>query len=148
MEDKPHPISLLQVFFTRTVVLSVPDHEITEDRLHHPAHNNIELEKVPETENRYAVTMRTIVNADQDNSDPYFIDMECIGVFEVSTELSEEDARRGVTITAHNVLYGAIRECTSWLTGRHAYGNLTLGLSVLKKKSNQTDTPPPELPAK
>ena len=140
MEDKPHPISLVQVFFTRTVVLSVPDHEITDEKLHYAPLNNIDLEKVPDVENRYAVTMRTIVNPDQDTADPYFIDMECVGLFDVVPDISEEEARRGVTITAHNVLYGAIRECVSWLTGRHPYGNLTLGLSVLKKRD---DPPPP-----
>lgn len=34
-------------------------------------------------------------------------------------------------ITAHSVLYGAIREAVSWITGRHPYGQISLGLSIL-----------------
>ncbi|MFZ3160606.1 MAG: hypothetical protein WBI05_11840 [Rhodoferax sp.] len=34
--------------------------------------------------------------------------------------------------TAHNVLYGAIREAVSWLTARQPYGAVMLGLSVLQ----------------
>jgi hypothetical protein len=58
--------------------------------------------------------------------------MECIGDFEADAGLSDEEAERGVLITANSVLYGAIREAVSWLTGRQAFGSITLGLSVLR----------------
>ena len=52
-------------------------------------------------------------------------------------QLTEEEALRGVTITAHSVLYGAIRETVAWLTGRQVYGSLLLGLSVLRNKKQE-----------
>ena len=58
--------------------------------------------------------------------------MECLGIFLADPKLTKEEAMRGVTITAHGVLYGAIREAVAWITGRQPFGPLILGLSVLK----------------
>jgi len=79
--------------------------------------------------------MHTLLNQDGDPAAPYIIDMECIGMFIVDESLAAEEAARGVTITAHSVLYGAIREAVSWITGRQPYGQLMLGLSILRPKS-------------
>jgi hypothetical protein len=65
--------------------------------------------------------------------------MECVGMFIVDETLPPEEAVRGVTITAHSVLYGAIREAVSWITGRQPYGQLMLGLSVLRPKTQDEE---------
>jgi len=133
--EKPHPISLNQLFFTRSVVIAIPEHEQKNNgELKHLPENAINVQKIEDQPTHYLATMRTIVNNESDNVDPYFIDMECVGIFTVSTDLDDAEAQRAVTITAHSVLYGAIREAIIWITGRQPYGGLTLGLSVLKPK--------------
>ncbi|MFM2276239.1 MAG: hypothetical protein RL211_2111 [Pseudomonadota bacterium] len=98
--------------------------------------NNIQVGKVDGQKGQYNASMRTVVNPSMDASSPYHIDMECIGVFLADDTLSEEEALRGVTITAHSVLYGAIRESVLWLTSRQPFGPLMLGLSVLRPASS------------
>lgn len=136
--DKPHPIALAQVFFSRMVVLAIPEHESLEDgKANILPTNSIHVQMIEGIPGRWVATMRTILNPDRDPIDPYFIDMECVGAFDVSEELPYDEAHRAVTITAHNVLYGAIRESVSWLTGRSAHGPFMLGLSILKPKTSE-----------
>lgn len=73
--------------------------------------------------------MSSKYNINGDSAYPYIIDMECIGFFSVDSKLSKDEAMRGVMITAHGVLYGAIREAVAWITGRQPFGPLMLGLS-------------------
>ncbi|MNR26436.1 hypothetical protein D3C85_1436470 [compost metagenome] len=76
--------------------------------------------------------MRCIMNASLDAALPYSIDMECVAQLTTDGTLTEDEAKRGVYITAHSVLYGAIREAVLWITSRQPYGPLQLGLSVLQ----------------
>ena len=133
--DKPHPITLNQVFFTRTVVVAMPEHKAPDKGpIKHLPENSLDVSLLPEMQGHYVATMRTRINSDSDSSDPYLVDMECVGFFTVDESLNDADAKRGVTITAHTVLYGAIRESIAWITGRHPHGPLILGLSVLQSK--------------
>jgi len=131
-----HPISLEQVFFTRTVVIAIPDHERGESTTMGAPENTIDVTAMQDSPRRYLATMRTVLNQAADPQFPYSIDMECLGIFAADETLSVEDALRGVTITAHSVLYGAIRESVSWITGRHPYGPVSLGLSILRPQQN------------
>lgn len=146
MSDKQpsHPITLEQVFFTRSSVISVPGHQPVSGLITSAPENAIEVKKTEGTTGHYAASMRTVINQSYDKAYPYAIDMECVGVFFADNTLSETEALRGVTITAHSVLYGAIREATAWLTGRQPYGTLMLGLSILKGKPPESvDKPVP-----
>lgn len=134
---KPHPISLQQVFFVRSVVVATPNHQPDPKALAAGPENSISVNKDPEQKNLYQAQMRCIMNASLDVALPYSIDMECIAQLTTDGSLSEEEAARGVYITAHSVLYGAIREAVLWITSRQPYGPLQLGLSVL-----QSATPP------
>ena len=118
--------------FTRSVVIAIPDHQPSNhaEKILGPV-NAINLVPIDGQEGKYQVGMSSKFNADEDVAYPYIIDMECIGVFSVDTKLSKEEATRGVMITAHSVLYGAIREAVAWITGRQPFGQLMLGLSVL-----------------
>ena len=130
--EKPHPISLQEVFFVRSVVVAIRGHTPGEVRLSATPINNIEVSVEDEKSRKYNASMRTVVNPNSEATSPYFIDMECVARLTADETLSPEEALRGVTITAHSVLYGAIRESVSWLTARQPYGALMLGLSVLK----------------
>lgn len=130
-----HPISLERVLFTRSSVISLPEHNPSaRHATQHQPVNSITIDSIAETPGRYLATMSMVLNAEGDPTDPYMIDMECIGVFTADDTLSEEDRQRGLMITAHSVLYGAIREAVAWLTSRQAYGALSLGLSILSSK--------------
>ena len=94
--------------------------------------NKIDLAAIEDNPGHYQVTMRSTFNSSGDPSAPYTIDMQCVGLFIADSSLSPEEAPRAVTITAHNVLYGAIREAIAWITGRQPFGTLVLGLSVLQ----------------
>ncbi len=140
-----HPISLGQVFFTRSIVIAVPGHELGPDQAPLLPENTISLKKIenpPGPRRSYMGTMRTVMNIAADKAFPYSVDMECVAVLEVDDTLNEEDAFRGAHITAHSVLYGAIREAIAWITGRHPYGQVTLGLSILKAGNKASDPAP------
>ena len=143
---KPHPISLEDLFFVRSIVIAVPAHNPTNKRIAVGPENSIGVVKLEGEGRRYEGKMRTVMNLAADPQYPYSVDMECFAHFTVDDTLSDEDANRGVYITAHNVMYGAIREAVSWISGRQPYGPLQLGLSVLTSApsagppaSNKTD---------
>lgn len=139
-----HPITLERVLFTRSVVIALQEHKpIESNKLIHGPINEINVQLMDDQPKHYAVTMRTRVNTESDPVDPYMIDMECIGFFIVDDTLTSDDALRGVTITGHSVLYGAIREAIAWITGRQPHGQLALGLSVLAAKPGATAAPKP-----
>jgi preprotein translocase subunit SecB len=137
MEQPIHPIVLDRVFFTRSIVVATPDHEPGDGPLSIAPENKIDVALVKEGDEprRYIATMQSVLNSGGDKSSPYTIDMECVGMFIiVDKSLSPEEAVHAVMITAHSVLYGAIREAVAWITGRQPYGQLMLGLSVLRPK--------------
>lgn len=132
---EPHPISLETVVFTKTFVQAVAGHEAKEDgdrSLAVQPENNINVKKLEARPGAYAATMTSVFNPTLDKTAPYYFDMECFAVLRADASLSEADAVRGVTITAHNVLYGAIRETVAWMTARQPFGPFLLGLSVLR----------------
>lgn len=133
-----HPIRLDKVFFTRSVVISIPEHKPNGGIIAQGPENKIDLSKVEGDQRLFQATMRTTQNTIGDASMPYVIDMECVGLFFVDDSLSEEDALRGTMITAHSVLYGAIREAVAWITGRQPFGQLMLGLSILQAKQPES----------
>lgn len=140
MSESKHPIQLEQVLFTRSIVIAVRDHKPgNKAQLGIGPENTINLIPVDGQDNRYQVSIGTKFNINGDLAYPYIVDMECIGVFSVDSKLPKDEAVRGVTITAHGVLYGAIREAVAWITGRQPFGPLMLGLSVLR--SPQQDQP-------
>jgi len=127
-----HPIVFEHLFFVRSIVIAVPSHVPGADLLPIGPENTIHVSKIEGDDRRYEGKMRTVMNLGADPQYPYSIDMECFAHFVVDDTLTDEEANRGVHITAHNVLYGAIREAVSWITGRQPYGPLQLGLSVLR----------------
>lgn len=136
------PVDLNQVYFTRSIVISnpnfIPDGN---PKTTITPNNSINVQKVENSDSEYVVTMRMIFNPDNDPASGYSIDMECVGLFSV-TGLPDEEALRAVTIVGHSVVYGAIREAVLWITGRHPFGPLSLGVSVLeprKKTENKSD---------
>ena len=138
METISHPVTLERYFFTRSVVVTVDSHRPGEGVLSIGPENKIDLAALEDNPGHYQVTMRSTFNSNGDPSAPYTIDMQCVGLFVADSSLSPEDAPRVVTNTAHNVLYGAIREAIAWITGRQPFGTLVLGLSVLQPRSDST----------
>ena len=135
-----HPISLVNLQFVRTHVESIPGYQA--DGLMDPGEvkNNITFTPPDEGSDMWFAHMTTVVNQDANPSHPYRIEIDAIAHLKADMEeLSVEDAAKGVAITAHSVLYGAIRETVMWITGRHPFGSLMLGLSVLTPP-----TPPSE----
>lgn len=142
MSDYNHPIQLERVMFTRSIVVAIPDYKPSDPAQINPGpENSINALPIDGQEGKYQVSMGTKLNINGDPAYPYIIDMECIAVFSVDPKLTLEEAMTGVTITGHNVLYGAIREAVAWITGRQPFGQLMLGLSVLRPAQQE---PPKE----
>ena len=137
MSKVDFPVSLDSYFFTRTHVESIPGHDPTKPGGALRPDNNISLNEIPNEPHVFQAVMRTLINAERDPKYPYFIDMECVAFLRVVETLPPDEARRGVMMIGHNVLYGAIREAVSWVTGNHPYGKLTLGLSILRGPQEQ-----------
>ena len=140
-EVDKHPIMLRQVFFTKSIVCANPKHTPGEFGSVVGPNNKIDAARMEGNERLYQAKMATLIDDTGDPSQPYQIDMECIGIFEVDRALSEEEAKRVVFITAHSVLYGAIREAVSWITSRQPHGPLTLGLSILGPQVAKSESP-------
>ncbi len=132
----PHPIQLQKLFFTRSIVTAVPNHEPA-GQLLEGTDNSLTCNPIKDRPGYFNASMQAVMNPSGNKAQPYVIDMQCIGEFFADSTLDEETALRGVYITAHSVLYGAIREAVSWITARQPYGPVLLGLSVLK-----SSTPP------
>lgn len=137
MEPKEFPILLEKVFFTRSTVVAMPQFKPGADVNFDPE-NQLDLAEIEGEKNRFLATMRTVINKDQNQSQPYMIDMECIAMFTVKDQLEGDEAKRGTALVAHNVLYGALREAICTITARQPYGPVLLGLSLL-----QSNAPPP-----
>ena len=132
MDPKPHPVVLENVYFTRSIVVAIPEYKPDESVLADSPANSIDIAAIDADAGRYVATMRMVMNQEGGPSAPYLIDMESIGTFVVDKALPPEEAQRAVMITAHSVLYGAIREAVAWITGRQPHGQVMLGLSILK----------------
>lgn len=131
-DPNPHPIQLEQLVFLRSSVIAVAEHVPSPGLPTEPPQNHIQVDKIEGQPGRYSVTMKTLVNPSMDKASPYCVDMECLAVLLADATLNEDEALRGVTITGHSVLFGAIREAVAWITGRQPYGPILLGLSILK----------------
>ncbi|MES2611502.1 MAG: hypothetical protein V4679_14745 [Pseudomonadota bacterium] len=131
MSDSKHPVDLETLFFTKCSVSAVPNHIESETKDSGEIANHIEIHPTDDTGRKWTAMMRTVVNAEKDPAWPYHVEMEAVAFLATDETLDEATARRGVLITAHNVLFGAIRENVLWITGRQPYGPLMLGLSVL-----------------
>lgn len=141
-EEKPHPIQLQRLLFTKSIVEALEGHEIGPVIVPAPT-NKFSVVRDPEHKKHWQVSIRTLVNEARDVKYPYYVDMECLAQFVVDDTLNDDEAHRAAMITGHNVLYGAVREAVGWITGRQIYGSLVLGLSVLRPVA-----PEPVEPAK
>lgn len=137
-QETPHPISLEQVLFLKVQVAAVPGHVFQEDANAAEPENSLQVQEIEGDEGRYQAMMTTVVNPEGDKNYPYQIDVQCMAILHADDTLDKKEALRGVTITAHSVLFGAIRETVAWLTGRQPYGPLMLGLSVLRPRKPQS----------
>lgn len=133
-----HPIQLVDVVFTRVHVEAVAKHSPPDPPELGNISNQLTVEKPKEPGGQYQAVMRTVINKEGNTDHPYIIDIECHAILTADATLTPQEAHRGVTITAHSVLYGAIRETMAWLTGRQPYGPVVIGLSVLAKQQKET----------
>lgn len=101
--------------------------------------NKISVRPIKDEPGYYACTMRTVINENESDDYPYKVDIECHAKLFADESLTAEDANRGITITAHSVLFGAIREQVAWITARQPFGPLMLGLSVLRPARKTED---------
>lgn len=141
MTGEAAPILLKSLFFTKSCITAVKGHTPTGVQV--SLTNKLTVQRVqdPSGERVYEAIFRAELNPHMELSMAYSIDMECVGVFSITdVSMHEDDALRGVHITANGVLYGAIREAVANLTGRQPYGQIVLGLSHLR---TQPAAPPP-----
>ncbi len=137
-----YPIQLRQVIFTRACVIAIRGHEPAPDgKASIVPENSISVVQNPEHPRQFIATMRTVINKEAQPSGPYSIDMECAAEFETDGSLSNEEELRGVTINAHSVCYGAIREAVAWMTARQPYGPVALGMSILRSPIAHSPSP-------
>jgi hypothetical protein len=137
------PVELKQVYFTRSIVVALPEYAPTNPvTINFPPQNTINVQYIEGSDNDYVFVMQTLLNTDKNPLDPYMVDMECVAQLHINSELSKDEAMKAATITGHSVVYGAIREAVLWITGRHPFGPVSLGLSVLTPKAPETSEPP------
>lgn len=131
------PVELKQVYFTRSIVVALPNYELKDAVvINFPPVNTVNVQYIEGSDNDYVFVMKTLLNEDKNPLDPYMIDMECVAQLHINNDLSKDEAMKAATITGHSVVYGAIREAVSWITGRHPFGPVSLGLSVLTPKTS------------
>ena len=140
----PHPIQLHSTVFTKSVCMAVIGYEPGPDKEDSPPINKLNLRSLDEEPGFYVGTMRTVINEDGSEQFPYKIDIECHAKLSADNTLTADETRRGIAITAHSVLYGAIREQVAWLTSRQPHGPLYLGLSILTPAKAPAPDPEPD----
>ena len=133
------PVELKQVYFTRSIVVALSNYVLKDIvTINFPPVNTVNVQYIEGSDNDYVFVMQTLLNEDKNPLDPYMIDMECVAQLHINNELSKDEAMKAATITGHSVVYGAIREAVSWITGRHPFGPVSLGLSILTPKIPET----------
>lgn len=82
----------------------------------------------PETDDQrlFAVKLRIIIANEEGKPAPYSIDMEVVGLFEVSDKIQKENREEMALINGCAVLYSAIRDQVHTYTSRSIYGSLIL----------------------
>lgn len=133
------PIELKQVIFTKINIFSIPEHVPKAElrKTETPLNNSLNIEVINQELKEYAVSMTSEFNLSMDPTEPYAIDISCMGIFSaIDPNISEEELMKVLTVTGHSVVYGAIRETVSWITSRSIYGAFTFGISVLKPQPN------------
>lgn len=138
------PFQLERVLFVRCIVVAIAEfNEATAAADLLQPTNEINVQRDTDKPLHFLCSMRTTINPEKSAQHPYFIDMECVcGLEQMDQGMSDATAHRGATITAHSVLYGAIRETIAWLTARQPWGTFPLGLSMLQPGT----LPPPGAP--
>lgn len=128
-----HPVALEAVFFTRSIVEAISEYRPENNvvKLTSLPDNRIDVTEIEGQPRAYQAVMGTVINPDHASTDPYHINMQCVAMLRVDDTISGDEIKKAVMITAHSVLYGAIREAVAWLTGRQVFGPVMLGLSIL-----------------
>lgn len=150
MTTAPFPLQLEQIIFTHVEVVAIPEHVPPTDQktpLLPGPQNQLDVQASVNDPKQWSATMTTVLNPEKTTDFPYSLHLECTALFRVLDEtLTPPETHRGVTITGHNVLFGAIRETVAWVTSRQPYGPFIFGLSVLvpmSPDSQTAETPPP-----
>lgn len=138
MGTEQFPITLDSYYFTRMLVVAIPSYSKGENEDVNALENIINVQKIDEKPGYYQVLMKSRTSSDDKGkvigNPPYLLDFECFAILRADESLSPQDAERGVAIVGHSVVYGAIRDAVSWMTGSQVYGRVTLPLSVLPSK--------------
>ena len=136
--------ALDKVLFVRSVVVAMPGFQPSDEGVDIQPVNDISVLPDEQRPGTFFASMKTVINENKADSFPYHIEMECVcGLHQIDQSLSPQDALRGATITAHSVLYGAIRESIAWITGRQPWGAINLGLSTLNiRRADPASTAP------
>lgn len=74
----------------------------------------------------FLVKLQVTIDNKEGKVAPYTIDVEVLGLFNVSGSLPKERREDLLTVNGASILYGAIREMVLSLTSRFAAGGLTL----------------------
>ena len=146
MSEKPFPLELLGVLFSRTIVQAIHGYDPAAPNEQLTPVNQVKAQKDANEEDIYWCLMHTVFNKERSVAGPYLVDVECLVKFRLVSPLSEDRAKTGVLITGHNIAYGAIREAVSWITSRHVHGPLVLGISVLNLVTPAGEKPDAEQP--
>jgi len=131
MASVDFPFVLEQVFFTKNVVIALQGHDPATSKIGVPV-NAINASKIADSPGLYQVVMQSSLNLERDLSCPYMVDMEVVAMMRMVGDLDEGKSSAAVMQLGHTVCYGAIRESLAWITGRHPYGPLLLGFSLLQ----------------
>lgn len=136
-----NPLQIQHILFTKSHIYAIPGHSVPENvtRSDRGPTNTLNIEKIGDDE--YSVTMNSSFNLEQDISEPYLIDVMCIGIFKViDKNVTPDQINKALNITGHSVVYGAIRENVMFITSRCVYGAFMLGLSILQPPKQSDDT--------
>ena len=98
--------------------------------------------------NQYIAQLRVQFNTDGDSRYPYAVDISCMTTVKVKIPKSEAEDREIVAITAHQMLFPAIREMAAMITARQPWGQMTLGFSQMKAVPADPEESPMQPPKK
>ena len=138
---QPFPVSIERYFFTRFCVISNPDHVPKGVGLaNFSVESSLELKQPEDGVNIYIAQQQVKLDATNNPSFPYSLDIECIGFFKAESTLEEHLRAPVILKLAHSVLYASIREAVLIATGRQPWGPLSIGIALLQSGSESTAT--------
>jgi len=134
--QKPHPVELINYFFTEQTVRANPDHQANNDCI---MESRMTTHVAPLPNGSHACELTIELDDDKSTNPSYFYRVVAYGIFSVSENLEEEKIDEFIQKTSIQILTGVIRERLAEITSRGPWRQVLLRIASIPHGLLQPD---------